>query len=99
MEIYPSMGSSSYDKILKTKAKCRYSGGLWAGEGRLGHGMAETGTAEECDTPGRRAGILAPTLGPGLRPGPLYGDSGTALPMASEALSAAACNDFVDRCA
>ena len=68
MEVYPSMGSSSYDIILKTKAKCRYSRRLRAGEGTLESGIPAAGTAEEGDAPGRRAGILAPTPDP--RPAP-----------------------------
>ena len=55
--------------------------------------------AERAKKAQRRA-ILAPTPGPRFSvPGPIYGDSGIAALMASDALSAAACNDFVERCA
>ena len=48
---------------LKFEAKCRYSGRMWAGEGRRGHGVPMQGTAGEGGTLGRRGTIFAPTRG------------------------------------
>ena len=48
--------------------------------------------------PGHRWASL-PTLLEATSPGPTYGDLGIAPVMTSEALFAASCNDFVERCA
>ena len=58
--------------------------------------MVELGTPESGPLRTRERAKMPPAPVAADRP---YGDSGIAALMASEALSAAACNDFVDRCA
>jgi hypothetical protein len=47
-----SLRRSSYDIFLKLKLKCRYSGSLWVGVGRLDSGIPAPGTAAEGGTLG-----------------------------------------------
>ena len=98
MGIFHSKVSSRCCINLKFEAKCRYSGRMWAGEGRRGHGVPMQGTAGEDGRLGRRGGKNAPAPDHWIYvPRSTCGESGIAALMASDALSAAACNDFVDR--
>ena len=65
---------------------------LWAGEGRQDRSMSVQGPAESWQS-GAGEGVLPR---PRIR---RYGDFCMAPLMASEALSVAACNDLVDKCA